>query len=188
MVLVAEEAPAVLLGPARVLVLLPVFGGFPRPSAASGRTSPPRSPHACCALGHRHDGGVDDLPAACDVALGLQDAGRSDQTASRSARPWPASRGTAIASWRRECGPRSRAPESARTTAGRAPDIPACSSERLYERLHTSMLNITIASIGLRPAVLFSRSSGVSTTGLDLGAKALPRHQMIDRFERIAPR
>src|SRR4029453_1212087 len=125
MILVAEEAAAMLLGPARIAVLLPHFAGLllPRrwcaPSLQLGvlvATVPLRR--------HRHDTGVDDLPATRHVALGRKDAGRSSRTASRSARPWPASRGTAKASWNPECCPRSRAPESARTIAGRAPDIP----------------------------------------------------------------
>src|SRR3954464_2083629 len=70
MVLVAEEAAAMLLGPARIAVLLPHFGGLllpPRwcaPSLQLGvlvTTVPLRR--------HQHDTGVDDLPATRHVAL-----------------------------------------------------------------------------------------------------------------------
>src|SRR3954453_20135957 len=69
MVLVAEEAAAMLLGPARIAVLLPQLGGLLLPPcrcAASPQlvvlvtTVPLRR--------HRHDTGIDDLPA--NVALG----------------------------------------------------------------------------------------------------------------------
>src|SRR6185436_9676181 len=103
MVLVAEEAAAMLLGPARIAVLLPQLGGL---------LLPPRWCAPSLQLG----------VLLTTVPLRRH---RSCQTAFRSARPWPASRGTAKASWRPECCPRSRAPESARTTAGRALDIPA---------------------------------------------------------------
>ena len=72
-VLVAEEAFAVLLGPARVLVLLPVFRGFLRP--VLGRLAGLDRfvlVARVALLGHRHDRGVDHLPAARDIALGLQ--------------------------------------------------------------------------------------------------------------------
>src|SRR3954468_3193790 len=71
MVLVAEEAAAMLLGPARITVLLPHFGRLllpPRRCAASPQlvvlvtTVPLRR--------HQHDTGIDDLPATCHVALG----------------------------------------------------------------------------------------------------------------------
>ena len=64
MILVAEEAAAMLLGPARIAVLLPHFGGLllPRRWCASSlqlgvlvATVPLRR--------HRHDTGVDDLPS-----------------------------------------------------------------------------------------------------------------------------
>src|SRR6266508_1984309 len=97
MVLVAEEAAAMLLGPARIAVLLPHFGGLllPRRWCAPSlqlsflvATVPLRR--------HRHDTGVDDLTATRHVALGRKMlVGRSSRTASRPARPWPASRGTA---------------------------------------------------------------------------------------------
>src|SRR3954462_9733144 len=70
MVLVAEEAAAMLLGPARIAVLLPHFGGLllpPRGCAPSLQlgvlvtTVPLRRP--------QHDTGVDDLPATRHVAL-----------------------------------------------------------------------------------------------------------------------
>ena len=64
MVLVAEEAAAMLLGPARIAVLLPHFGGL---------LLPPRRCAPSLQLGvlvttvplrrHQHDTGVDDLPA-----------------------------------------------------------------------------------------------------------------------------
>src|SRR3977135_1298950 len=71
MVLVAEEAAAMLLGPARIAVLLPQLGGLLLPPcrwAASPQlvvlvtTVPLRR--------HRHDTGIDDLPATRNVALG----------------------------------------------------------------------------------------------------------------------
>src|SRR5512139_1000412 len=71
MVLVAEEAAAMLLGPARIAVLLPQLGGLllpPRRCAPSPQlvvlvtTVPLRR--------HRHDTGVDDLPATRHVTLG----------------------------------------------------------------------------------------------------------------------
>src|SRR3954470_13443476 len=75
MVLVAEEAAAMLLGPARIAVLLPHFGGL---------LLPPRWGAASLQLGvlvttvplrrHQHDTGVDDLPATCHVAGLFKDA------------------------------------------------------------------------------------------------------------------
>src|SRR5262249_50695154 len=71
MVLVAEEAAAMLLDPARVAVLLPQLGGLLLPSCRCApslqlgvliTTVPLRR--------HRHDTGVDDLPATRHVALG----------------------------------------------------------------------------------------------------------------------
>src|SRR5436190_8775810 len=71
MVLVAEEAAAMLLGPARIAVLLPQLGGLLLPPcrcAASPQlgvlvtTVPLRR--------HQHDTGIDDLPATRNVALG----------------------------------------------------------------------------------------------------------------------
>src|SRR5262245_23889069 len=71
LVLIAEEAAAVLLGPARIAVLLPHFGGLllpPRwyaPSLQLGvlvTTVPLRR--------RRHYTGVDDLPSTRHVALG----------------------------------------------------------------------------------------------------------------------
>src|SRR5262249_58511937 len=70
-VLVAEEAAAMLLGPARIAVLLSQLGGLllpirrGAPSLQLGvlvTTVPLRR--------HRHDAGVDDLPASRHVALG----------------------------------------------------------------------------------------------------------------------
>src|SRR5262249_2980070 len=92
MVLVAEEAAAMLLDPARVAVLLPQLGGLLLPS--SRRCAPslqlgvliPTVP----LRRHRHDTGVDDLPATRHVALGRKMLVKA-VTASRSARPWPAS-------------------------------------------------------------------------------------------------
>src|SRR6266581_3030078 len=75
-------------------------------------------------IGHRIMPDQLVLGVRVHMVLVAEEAGRSSRTASRPARPWPASRGTAKASWNPECCPRSRAPESARTTAGRAPDIP----------------------------------------------------------------
>src|SRR4051812_3644732 len=71
MVLVAEEAAAMLLGPTRIAVLLPQLGALllpPRRCAPSPQlgvlvaTVPLRR--------HRHDTGVDDLPATRHVTLG----------------------------------------------------------------------------------------------------------------------
>jgi hypothetical protein len=65
MVLVAEEAAAMLLGPARIAVLLPQLGGLPvcGPQFVVLVTTVPLQRH-------RHDIGVDDLPATRHVALG----------------------------------------------------------------------------------------------------------------------
>src|SRR5499426_4333192 len=73
MVLVAEEAAAMLLGPARIAVLLPHFGGL---------LLPPRWCASSLQLGvlittvplrrRRHYTGVDDLPATRHVALGCK--------------------------------------------------------------------------------------------------------------------
>src|SRR4051794_30911537 len=71
MVLVAEEAATMLLGPARIAVPLPHFGGLLLPSrrcppslqlGVFGTTVPLRR--------DQHDTGVDDLPATRHVALG----------------------------------------------------------------------------------------------------------------------
>src|ERR1700759_4781007 len=72
-VLVAVEALAVLLGPARILVFLPVFRRVLLPSR--GRLA---SLHllilvaAIALLGNRHDRGINHLAATRNVALGLQ--------------------------------------------------------------------------------------------------------------------
>src|SRR2546429_5725823 len=96
MVLVAEEAAAMLLGPARIAVLLPHFGGLllpPRwcaPSLQLGvlvTTVPLRR--------HRHDTGVDDLPATRHVALGRKMLVEAVKQLFDQPRPWPASPGTA---------------------------------------------------------------------------------------------
>src|SRR5436853_7130245 len=71
MVFVAEEAAAMLLGPAGIAVLLPQLGGVLLPPCRCSlrlqlgvlfTTVPLRR--------HRHDTGVDDLPATRHVALG----------------------------------------------------------------------------------------------------------------------
>src|SRR5215813_3936886 len=72
-VLVAVEALAVLLGPARVLVFLPVFRGVLLP-----RIRCLASLHlvilvaAIALLGNRYDRGINHLAATRNVALGLQ--------------------------------------------------------------------------------------------------------------------
>src|SRR6476660_291314 len=72
-VLVAVEALAVLLGPARVLVFLPVFRRVLLP-----RLRRLASLHlvilvaAIALLGNRHDRGINHLAATRNVALGLQ--------------------------------------------------------------------------------------------------------------------
>src|SRR5579863_3011412 len=71
-VLVTEKAFAVLLGPARIFVFLPVFSWIllPRLRRLAGL-------HglilftAVTLLGHRHNGGIDHLATARDVALRL---------------------------------------------------------------------------------------------------------------------
>src|ERR1017187_3989484 len=69
-VLVAKEALVVLLGPARIFVLLAVFRGLLLPFL--GRLA---GLHrlivlaGVALLGHRHDGGVHHLATTCDVAL-----------------------------------------------------------------------------------------------------------------------
>src|SRR3974390_3759576 len=70
MVLVAVEAPPMLLGPARILVLLPVFGWLLLPRLVLLAT------FDCLVLlarvplfGHGHNGGINDLSAARDIAL-----------------------------------------------------------------------------------------------------------------------
>src|SRR5207245_8748490 len=84
----SREAAAMLLDPARIAVLLPQLGGLLLPPCRCApslqlgvlvTTVPLRR--------HRHDTGVDDAPCS----PWPQDAGRSGRTASRSARPWPAS-------------------------------------------------------------------------------------------------
>src|SRR5665647_3035594 len=69
-VLVAIKAPPMLLGPARILVLLPVFGGLLLPRLGRLATLDrlvlfPRVP----LFGHGHDGGIDDLSATRDITL-----------------------------------------------------------------------------------------------------------------------
>jgi ERF superfamily protein len=63
------------------------------PSPVDRSRMPPRTP------GNGHGRGGRNAPCS----PWPQDAGRSSRTASRSARPWPASRGTAKASWNPEC-------------------------------------------------------------------------------------
>src|ERR1700674_4884098 len=72
-VLVAVEALATLLGPARILVLLGVLGRFLLPllRRLSGLDAIVLVLRVAL-LGRRHDGRVDDLAAPRNVALGLQ--------------------------------------------------------------------------------------------------------------------
>ena len=69
-VLVAVEAPPVLLRPARIFVLLPVLGRHLLPSRGCSATLD------CLVLlarvplsGHRHDGGIDDLSTTSHIAI-----------------------------------------------------------------------------------------------------------------------
>ena len=69
-VLVAEEAPVVLLRPARILVLLPAFRGFLRPRIGRRARLHLRVLILRVVLpGRGDDGRIDDLPAARKVAL-----------------------------------------------------------------------------------------------------------------------
>src|SRR4051794_1767463 len=72
-VLVAVETLAVLLGPTRILVLLPVFRRFLCPllrcSAGLHRLV---LLFAVAVLRDRHDRGIDHLPAARDIAFGFK--------------------------------------------------------------------------------------------------------------------
>src|SRR3954447_25858920 len=93
-VLVAVEALAVLLGPARILVFLPVFRWVLLPSlrrfaALYVFILVPAIP----LLGNRNDRGINHLTAARNVAL-LPNAGQSARTASQSDRLSQAPRGT----------------------------------------------------------------------------------------------
>ena len=68
-VLIAVEAPPVLLGPARILVFLPVFGWLLLPrlgrlAALDRLVLLARVP----LFGHGHDGGINDLSSARDVS------------------------------------------------------------------------------------------------------------------------
>src|ERR1700675_234727 len=113
-VLVAVEALAVLLGPARVLVFLPVFPRvlLPRLQRLAGL-------HvvilvaAIALFGNRYDRGINHLAATRNVAFASKCFGQSARTASQSDRPPQASLGTATTSCRPECRPRCRAPETA---------------------------------------------------------------------------
>ena len=72
-VLVAVEAPSVLLGPACVLILLPVLGRFLLPRRGGSATLDCLVFLARVPLcGHLHDGGIDDLTAAGDIAIRLE--------------------------------------------------------------------------------------------------------------------
>ena len=69
-VLVAVEAPPVLLRPARIFVLLPVLGQHLLPSRGCSAALD------CLVLlarvplsGHRHDGGIDDLSSTSHIAM-----------------------------------------------------------------------------------------------------------------------
>ena len=72
-VLIAEEAFTVLLGPARILVLLPIFRGLLLPvlGCLAGLDRLVLLARVAL-LGHRHDRRVDYLPPARDITLGLQ--------------------------------------------------------------------------------------------------------------------
>jgi hypothetical protein len=72
MVLVAVEALAVLLGPARILVFLPVFGRVLLPCLRRPPAFTASFSAAVTLLGNRHDRGIDHLAAARNVALRLQ--------------------------------------------------------------------------------------------------------------------
>src|SRR6476646_4375774 len=63
MVLVAEEAAAMLLGPARIAVLLPHFGVLLFHPAGLRPACSRRSRHDCSAASAPDDTGVDALPA-----------------------------------------------------------------------------------------------------------------------------
>src|ERR1700674_5227995 len=70
MVLVAVKVPPVLLRPACILVLLPVFAWLLLPRLGRLATLDRFVLLPCVPLfGHRHDGGIDDLSAARDIAL-----------------------------------------------------------------------------------------------------------------------
>src|ERR1700683_4741070 len=112
-VLVAVEALAVLLGPARILVFLPVLRRLLLP-----RLRRLASLHlvilvaAIALLGNLHNRGINHLVAA-QCSPWPPNAGQSAQTASQPGRPSQASLGTTTMSCRPECGPRCRAPETA---------------------------------------------------------------------------
>src|SRR5512144_2223411 len=69
-ILVAEEALAVLLGPAGILVFLPALGRrlLPTLRRLAGLNRVVLLARVARS-GHRHEGGIADLPAASDVAL-----------------------------------------------------------------------------------------------------------------------
>src|SRR5674476_334593 len=70
MVLVAVKAPPMLLGPARILVLLPVFGWLLLPRLGRLATLDRLVLLARVPLfGHAHNGGINDLSTARDIAL-----------------------------------------------------------------------------------------------------------------------
>src|SRR5277367_1556690 len=113
-VLVAKEALAMFLGPARILVFLPVLGRILLPLLRRLADLHGLILFAAVALlGHRHDRGINHLAATRNIALRLQMMAQSARTVSRSGRPSPASHGTATASWHPECCPRNRAAETA---------------------------------------------------------------------------
>src|SRR5207249_2310454 len=113
-VLVAKKALAMLLRPAGVAVLLAQLGGLllpvrRRPTGLHGFVLVT----AIALFRHRHNRGINHLPATRHVALRRKNAGRSARIASQPPQPWPASRGTATASSRPECCPRCPAAKTA---------------------------------------------------------------------------
>ena len=113
-VLVAVEALAVLLGPARILVFLPVFRRVLLPSL--GRFCRPLRPHSrpgYSVAWEPERSWHQSSDRRAQRSLSLPNAGQSARTASQSDQPSQALRGTTTMSCRPECDPRCRAAESA---------------------------------------------------------------------------
>src|SRR6516225_1789222 len=112
-VLVAVEALAVLLGPARVLVFLPVFRRVLLPRLRCLASLHLVIRRGYCAAWEPARSWHQPSGRHAQCSPWPPNAGQSAQTAFQPDRPSQASPGTATTSCRPECRPRCRAPETA---------------------------------------------------------------------------
>src|SRR6266516_3742011 len=111
-------------------------------------------------------------------SLQPQDAGRSAQTACRSARPAPTLRETARSWWHPAPGP--RAPDAV------ADQVLSSIVREIVERLQHHDLELQDRVIGLAAGVALALLGLRLRHCLDVSTELLPWHDLLDRFQRIA--